>query len=123
MFLIFVARANTENFPIYSILFFFKDWHTFHTLGKQRADEGNDEKGTTSDNEQGEEAGDAVKGEAGEGSEAGGGGGGETPARQDREGSDDVIRKFQSSSSGVKKPSANQPVVNIPYVPQHRWDK
>ena len=57
-----------------------------------------------------------MKGEAGEGSEAGGG---ETPARQDREGSDDVIRKVQSSS-GVKKHTANQPVVNIPYVPQHR---
>ena len=82
-------------------------------------DEGNDEKGTISDNEQGEEAGDAVKGVAGEGSEAAGGGG-ETAACQNREGSDDVIRKFQSSLSGVKKPSANQPVVNIPYIPQHR---
>ena len=63
-----------------------------------------------------------MKGEAGEGSEAGGGGGGgggETPARQDREGSDDVIGKVQSLSV-VKKPTANQPVVNIPYVPQHR---
>ena len=59
-----------------------------------------------------------MKGDAGEGSEAGGGEG-ETPARQDREGSDDVIGKVQSSSV-VKKPTANQPVVNIPYVPQHR---
>ena len=91
----------------------------FHLLGKQGSGEGDEEKASTSDNEQGEEAGDAVKGEAGEGSEAGGSGGGETPARQDREGSDDVIVKVQSLS-GVKKPTANQPVVNIPYVPQHR---
>ena len=60
-----------------------------------------------------------MKGDAGEGSEAGGGGEGETPARQDREGSDDVMGKVQSLSV-VKKPTANQPVVNIPYVPQHR---
>ena len=68
----------------------------------------------TSDNERGEDASEDVKGECDEGSDAG-----EAPARQDREGSDDVIRKVQCSSV-VKKPAANQPVVNIPYVPQHR---
>lgn len=88
-----------------------------HPLGKQDCGgEGNEEKETASDNEREEQADDAVKGEAGEGSEAGSR---ETPSRQDREGSDDVIRKVHCSL-GVKKPSANQPVVNIPYVPQHR---
>ena len=107
-----------------------------HRVGKQDGGEGSKEKETTSDNEEGgggEQSGDPVKGEAGaggggaggrEGSEArssgGGGGDRETPARQDREGSDDVIGKVQSLSLGVKKPTANQPVVNIPYVPQHR---
>ena len=86
-----------------------------YPLGKQGSGEGDEEKEMASDNdEHDEQAGEGVKGEDGEESDAG-----DAPARQDREGSDDIIRKCHRLS-GVKKHPANQPVVNIPYVPQHR---
>lgn len=98
--------------------------------GKQGGGKEGEEKEAVSDNECGEQpaatcgrrgGGDVAKGEGEEESDAE-----DNPIRQDgEEGSDDdvMIRKVPSSSlCGVKKHSGNQPVVNIPYVPQHRLD-
>ena len=75
---------------------------------------GKGDKENRDENERGESAdGDGVKGEGGEDSD-----GGDTSVRQDREESEEVVKNVPSPL-GIRKHS-NQPIVNIPYVPQHR---
>ena len=84
--------------------------------GKRSVEGEKEEEGGCSDNEERGEsvgAGEKAKGEA-DNEESDG------EDRQDRDGSEDCVRKVQSSTSGMRKSSANQPIVNIPYVPQHR---
>ena len=74
-----------------------------------------------SDDERGESVsgGGDVKGDRGDNSDDDDDGEDKDSSRQEHEGTEEVVKKVQNSP-GMKKPSANQPVVNIPYVPQHR---